>query len=78
THQLHNLDLIKAICLGAKAVSLGRPFLYTQSAYGKAGVVRLICILESEIISGMQMLGAWSLKDLIPETVEKVDWQPLM
>jgi len=67
-------DVLKAICLGAKAVGLGRPFLYAQSAYGEAGVVRLVRILEREIISGMQMLGAQSLKDLVPEMVEKVDW----
>jgi len=71
-------DVIKAICLGAKAVGLGRPFLYAQSAYGEAGVVRLIRILEREIMYGMQMLGARSLKDLIPEMVEKIDWQPPM
>ncbi|KIM79769.1 hypothetical protein PILCRDRAFT_98049 [Piloderma croceum F 1598] len=68
-------DVIKAICLGAKAVGLGRPFLYAQSAYGEAGVVRLVRILEREIVSGMQMLGARSLNDLIPEMVVKVDWQ---
>ncbi|KIM85387.1 hypothetical protein PILCRDRAFT_778154 [Piloderma croceum F 1598] len=67
-------DVLKAICLGAKAVGLGRPFLYAQSAYGEAGVVRLVRILEREIISGMQMLGAQSLKDLVPEMVERVDW----
>ncbi|TIC03141.1 hypothetical protein E3Q16_03226 [Wallemia mellicola] len=31
-------DVLKALCLGAKAVGLGRPFLYAQSAYGEQGV----------------------------------------
>ncbi|KAK7694509.1 hypothetical protein QCA50_001695 [Cerrena zonata] len=35
-------DVVKALCLGATAVGLGRPFLYAQSAYGAAGVVKLI------------------------------------
>lgn len=35
-------DVLKALCLGAKGVGLGRPFLYAQSAYGEKGVVRAI------------------------------------
>ncbi len=38
-------DVLKALCLGAKAVGLGRPFLYAQSAYGSEGVVKAV---ESE------------------------------
>jgi L-lactate dehydrogenase (cytochrome) len=70
-------DVLKALCLGAKAVGLGRPFLYAQSAYGEAGVVKIIRILEREILTGMRLLGARSIKDLIPEMVEKVEWEPL-
>lgn len=33
-------DIIKALCLGAKGVGIGRPFLYAMSAYGQAGVDR--------------------------------------
>ena len=33
-------DVLKALCLGAKAVGVGRPFLYAQSAYGVDGVVK--------------------------------------
>ena len=35
-------DVLKALCLGAKAVGLGRPFLYAQSAYGTDGVVKAV------------------------------------
>jgi L-lactate dehydrogenase (cytochrome) len=35
-------DVIKALCLGATAVGLGRPFLYALSAYGTDGVYRVI------------------------------------
>ncbi|KAJ6501902.1 FMN-dependent dehydrogenase-domain-containing protein [Mycena sanguinolenta] len=71
-------DVLKALCLGATAVGLGRPFLYAQSAYGEAGVVKIVQILEREIISGMRGLGVASVKDLKPEMVERVDWQPLL
>lgn len=35
-------DVLKAICLGAKAVGVGRPFFYAMAAYGAAGVERCI------------------------------------
>jgi hypothetical protein len=35
-------DVLKAICLGAKAVGMGRPFLYAQSAYKDRGVEKVI------------------------------------
>jgi len=71
-------DVVKALCLGAKAVGLGRPFLYAQSAYGAAGVVKVARILEREIISAMQLVGARTIQDLVPEMVERVDWQPIV
>ncbi|KAJ7293712.1 hypothetical protein C8J57DRAFT_1269730 [Mycena rebaudengoi] len=60
-------DVLKALCLGATAVGLGRAFLYAQSAYGEAGVIKIVRILEREIITGMRGLGAASIKDLKPE-----------
>ncbi|KAJ6575256.1 FMN-dependent dehydrogenase-domain-containing protein [Mycena capillaripes] len=70
-------DVLKALCLGATAVGLGRPFLYAQSAYGEAGVVKIVQILEREIVTGMRSLGAAGVKDLKPEMIERVDWEPL-
>ncbi|KAI0702513.1 FMN-dependent dehydrogenase-domain-containing protein [Cytidiella melzeri] len=70
-------DILKAVCLGAKACGLGRPFLYAQSAYGAAGVIKIIRILEREILWGMRLLGARSVKELVPEMVERVDWETI-
>ncbi|KAH9946806.1 FMN-dependent dehydrogenase-domain-containing protein [Amylocystis lapponica] len=70
-------DVLKALCLGAKAVGLGRPFLYAQSAYGEDGVVQIVRILEREIITGMRLLGATNVQELVPAMVERVDWQPV-
>lgn len=47
-------DVLKALCLGAKAVGLGRPFLYAQSAYGPDGVVRVV---ESEFTQTAHTIG---------------------
>lgn len=48
---------------------MGRPFLYALSAYGEAGVVKTVRILEREIVTGMRLLGASSIKELTPELV---------
>ncbi|KAJ5108178.1 Alpha-hydroxy acid dehydrogenase FMN-dependent [Penicillium angulare] len=63
-------DVLKAIALGATAVGLGRPFLYSLSAgYGEDGVRRMLEILRHEIESNMTFLGATSLQELRPEMV---------
>jgi len=57
-------------------VGLGRPFLYAQSAYGAAGVSKIVEILRREIMTAMTFVGASTLKDLKPEMVTRVDWSP--
>ncbi len=63
-------DVLKALALGATAVGLGRPTLFSMSAgYGEAGVRRMLQILRQEIEMNMVFLGATSLKGLRPEMV---------
>lgn len=63
-------DVLKAIALGATAVGLGRPFLYSLSAgYGEQGVCRMLEILRQEIEANMVFLGAKSLQELRPDMV---------
>ena len=50
-------DILKAICLGATAVGLGRPFMYSLSAYGTDGVLKAIQLLSDEIETTMRFLG---------------------
>lgn len=57
-------DIVKAIALGAKAVLLGRAYLYGLAAGGEAGVQRAYDILTDEIIRVMQLLGCSSIQDL--------------
>ncbi|RCK63428.1 Cytochrome b2, mitochondrial [Candida viswanathii] len=57
-------DVLKAICLGAKGVGIGRPFLYAMSTYGDAGVTKAIQLLKDEMIMDMRLLGATSLDQL--------------
>ncbi|KAI3008185.1 hypothetical protein CBS147346_2756 [Aspergillus niger] len=53
-------DIIKAICLGAKAVGMGRHFLYSL-CYGQEGVERLIEIMRDELETTMRLLGITDL-----------------
>lgn len=63
-------DVLKAIALGATAVGLGRPFLFSMSAgYGKDGVRRMLQILRQEIEANMILLGAANLAEIRPEMV---------
>jgi L-lactate dehydrogenase (cytochrome) len=63
-------DVVKALCLGARAVLVGRPYAYGLGAAGGAGVTRAIEILRADIIRTMQLLGCATLADLDRSFVE--------
>ncbi len=57
-------DVVKALCLGAKAVLIGRAYAYGLGAAGGEGVSRTIDILRSGIVRTMKLLGSASVRDL--------------
>tara|TARA_Y100001968_G_scaffold1655_1_gene1407 strand:- start:12492 stop:13664 length:1173 start_codon:yes stop_codon:yes gene_type:complete len=57
-------DVIKAICLGAKGVLIGRAYAYGLAAGGGPGVARAIQILQSDIYRTMKLLGCDSIDKL--------------
>jgi isopentenyl diphosphate isomerase/L-lactate dehydrogenase-like FMN-dependent dehydrogenase len=63
-------DVVKALCLGAKAVLLGRAYAYGLAAAGEAGVSRAIEILRADIIRTLKLLGVASVSDLNRSQVE--------
>jgi len=63
-------DVLKAVALGATAVGIGRPFIYAFSSYGTEGVDHGMRILASEFEMNMRLLGAKTLKDVVPEMVD--------
>lgn len=63
-------DIIKALCLGAKGVGIGRPFLYAMSAYGVDGVDRAMQLLRDELEMGMRLIGCTSVDQLNPSLVD--------
>jgi isopentenyl diphosphate isomerase/L-lactate dehydrogenase-like FMN-dependent dehydrogenase len=50
-------DVVRALCLGAKAVLIGRAQVYGLGAAGEAGVSRAIEILRADIIRTLKLLG---------------------
>jgi L-lactate dehydrogenase (cytochrome) len=57
-------DVVKALCIGARAVLIGRAYAYGLGAGGAAGVARAIDILRSGIIRTMKLLGCASVRDV--------------
>lgn len=64
-------DVVKALCLGADACLVGRPWLYAAAVNGEDGVRDMLTQLEEEIVRAMQLLGAHSLDELGPEYVRR-------
>jgi L-lactate dehydrogenase (cytochrome) len=67
-------DVAKAICLGAKAVLVGRAYAYGLGAAGGPGVARAIEILRTDLIRTLKLLGCPSITDLDRSYVE-VPWE---
>jgi L-lactate dehydrogenase (cytochrome) len=57
-------DIVKAICLGARAVLIGRAYTYGLAAAGEQGVTRAIDILRDDLLRTMALLGCPSLREL--------------
>ena len=57
-------DIVKALCMGAKAALIGRSYAYGLGAGGQAGVARAIDILRADVIRTMKLLGVSAIKDL--------------
>jgi L-lactate dehydrogenase (cytochrome) len=57
-------DIVKAICLGAKAVLVGRAYVYGLAALGEAGVAQAIEILRSDVERTLKLLGCPSIAAL--------------
>ncbi|KAJ5513837.1 FMN-dependent dehydrogenase [Penicillium fimorum] len=63
-------DIIKALCLGATGIGIGRPFLYAMSAYGLDGVDRAMQLLKDEMEMNMRLIGATSIAELNPSLID--------
>lgn len=50
-------DIVKALALGAKAILIGRPYLWGLAAFGQEGVERVVELLQAELRIAMGMGG---------------------
>ena len=57
-------DVVKALCLGARAVLVGRAYAYGLGAGGEAGVARAIAILRADLVRTLKLLGCPSVREL--------------
>ena len=57
-------DIAKALCLGARAVLIGRAYAYGMAAAGQPGVTRALQILRADLERTLRLLGCPSVQDL--------------
>ena len=57
-------DVLKALALGAKAVLIGRPYLYALAFAGAAGVARMLELLSTELIMAMALTGRTAIDQI--------------
>jgi L-lactate dehydrogenase (cytochrome) len=57
-------DIVKALCLGARAVLCGRAYAYGLAAAGEPGVIRAIEILRADLERTLRLLGCRSVREL--------------
>jgi 4-hydroxymandelate oxidase len=57
-------DVFKALALGARAVCVGRPYLWGLGAFGQPGVERVLDILRAELELVMKQCGARSIAEV--------------
>jgi isopentenyl diphosphate isomerase/L-lactate dehydrogenase-like FMN-dependent dehydrogenase len=62
-------DVFKALALGARAVGIGRPYVWGLAAYGQEGVERVIDILRAELFMTMRNCGVPSLTKFTRDSV---------
>ena len=63
-------DVVKALCLGARAVLVGRAYAYGLAAAGTDGVARALEILRTDLDRTLRLLGCSSIAALDPSYVD--------
>ncbi|HUZ76847.1 MAG TPA: alpha-hydroxy acid oxidase [Chloroflexota bacterium] len=66
-------DILKAVAMGADAVAVGRLQAWALGAGGKEGVVRMLEILEDELVCAMGLTGITSIDKATPNYVCRTD-----
>ena len=70
---MRGADVVKALCLGASAVGMGRFEALALAAGGKAGLLTALEILEHEVKTAMALAGVARREDLTPDLVTRAE-----
>ncbi len=62
-------DILKALCLGAAAVLIGRPYIWGLALAGEVGVANVISNLAAELDLTMGLSGRRTIKELTPDVI---------
>ena len=65
-------DVLKALCLGASSVLIGRPYLFALAVGGAGGVRGMLELLREEIALSMSLLGAGRLSELSQDLLTRI------
>merc|ERR1712222_208619 len=60
-------DIFKAVALGAAGVGVGRPVLYSLASYGERGIVRMVHMLQDELLMVMRLSGTPNVSSISAE-----------
>lgn len=63
-------DIVRALCMGARGVMIGRAWAWALAARGQAGVAHVLQILEKEMRVAMALTGATRISDLNPDRLD--------
>jgi len=69
---MRGTDVVKMLCLGARAVGVGKLLGLALSAGGEAGVARMLELMEVEIRHALGLMGLTSIKQLGPQWLRQV------
>lgn len=65
------LDVVKAVSLGARAVMIGRPWVWANAAHGQAGVSNLLAVFKREMEVAMALTGVTRVDQLSPDLFDR-------
>lgn len=68
--------IVKALAMGARAVTIGRPYVHALAAHGEAGVSRLIDLLKLELARDLALLGCASVDEVGRHHLRRADQLP--
>ncbi len=63
-------DVVRALALGAKAVLIGRPWVWAVAARGEAGVTGLLQVIQQEIARAMALMGVTRVEEITSGTID--------